>query len=85
VVAMDDVLFSRTMQDCQRFCDDSRAFACRAFAQKDDRCYLSGDDSVTLGGTPQPVEIGAKYKEKVCSRSECLFFPLDFGKSSLSG
>lgn len=71
VVAMDDILFSRTANDCQRFCDDARAFQCRSFAQKEDRCYLSGDDSVTLDGVPQPVEIGAVYKEKICARSTC--------------
>jgi hypothetical protein len=72
VVAMDDILFSRSAQDCQRFCDDARAFNCRSFAQKDDRCFLSGDDSVTLPSVPQPVEIGATYKEKVCARSKLL-------------
>ncbi len=70
VAAMDDMLFSRSASDCQRFCDDARAFHCRAFAQKDDRCYLSGDDSINLDGVPQQVEIGAVYKEKVCARSE---------------
>ena len=86
VIANDDILYSRTVQDCQRFCDDvsgtiiilyfpfllkkirsytvklthshnivwtisteckllscfmqARAFNCRSFAQKGDRCYL---------------------------------------------
>jgi len=71
VVANDDILYSRTVQDCQRFCDDARAFNCRSFAQKGDRCYLSGDDSTTLPDTKQPVENGATYKEKVCTRSTC--------------
>ena len=63
-----------------RFCDDARAFNCRAFAQKDDRCFLSGDDSVTLRGggggsadqppPPLPIEVGAVYKEKICTRSK---------------
>ena len=70
VVAMDDILFSRTAADCQRFCDDARAFNCRSYAQKEDRCYLSGDDSMTLPGVPQPVEIEAVYKEKICTRSK---------------
>ena len=51
-------------------CDDARAFNCRSFAQKDDRCFLSGDDSATLGGVPQPVDIGAVYEEKVCTKSK---------------
>ena len=72
VVAMDDILFSRSFKDCQRFCDDARAFNCKSYAQKGDRCYLSGDDSITLQGVPQPVEIGAIYKEKVCTRSKYL-------------
>ena len=67
---MDDILFSRTSADCQRFCDDARAFNCRSYAQKEDRCYLSGDDSMTLPGVPQPVEIEAVYKEKICTRSK---------------
>ena len=70
VVAMDDILFSRTSADCQRFCDDARAFNCRSYAQKEDRCYLSGDDSMTLPGVPQPVELEAVYKEKICTRSK---------------
>ena len=70
VIAMDDILFSRSSSDCQRFCDDARAFNCRSYAQLEDRCYLSGDDSVNLEGVPQPVEIGAVYKEKVCTRSK---------------
>ena len=91
VVAMDDILFSRSSNDCKRFCDDARynfrsilyivfeiiricifyrAFNCRSYAQKGDRCYLSGDDSVTLQGVPQPVDIGAVYKEKACTRSK---------------
>ena len=49
----------------------ARAFNCRSFAQKGDRCYLSGDDSSTLHDTPQPEERGATYKEKVCTRSTC--------------
>ena len=72
VVAMDDILFSRTSSDCQRFCDDARAFNCRSYAQKEDRCYLSGDDSMTLPGVPQPVELEAVYKEKICTRSKTL-------------
>ena len=78
VIAMDDILFSRTSQDCQRFCDDARAFNCRSFAQKDDRCYLSGDDSISLDGVPQPVEIGAVYKEKICARSKSIYGPRAF-------
>ena len=79
VISNDDVLFSRTTADCQRFCDDARAFNCRAFAQKDDRCFLSGDDSVTLGGgvddssesaPPLPIDVGSVYKEKICTRSK---------------
>jgi len=71
VVAMDDILYSRTVQDCERFCDDARAFNCRSLSQKDDRCYLSGDDTVTLPSVPQPTEPGSVYKEKVCTRSTC--------------
>ena len=67
---MDDILFSRTSKDCQRFCDDARAFNCRSYAQKEDRCYLSGDDSVTMEDIRQPSEPGAIYKEKICTRSK---------------
>lgn len=71
VRAMDDVLFSRTSKDCQRFCDEARAFNCRSYAQKGDRCFLSGDDA--LPDTPQPMDMGAIYKEKICTRSESYF------------
>ena len=64
--------YSRSANDCQRFCDDARAFNCRSFAQKADRCYLSGDDSVTLPEMTQPVDLGALYREKVCTRSKSL-------------
>ena len=68
-----------------RFCDDARAFNCRAFAQKDDRCFLSGDDSVTLRGgggnsdqaPPLPIDVGAVYKEKICTRSKTYFSGLE--------
>ena len=36
----------------------ARAFNCRSLAQKNDRCYLSGDDSVTLPDVSQPTDIG---------------------------
>ena len=64
------LLFSRSANDCQRFCDDARAFNCRSFAQKADRCYLSGDDSIALPEVTQPVDLGALYREKVCTRSK---------------
>ena len=34
---------------------------------------MSGDDSMTLPGIPQPVEIDAEYKEKICTRSKINF------------
>ena len=63
-------IFFRSANDCQRFCDDARAFNCRSFAQKADRCYLSGDDSIALPEVTQPVDLGALYREKVCTRSK---------------
>ena len=36
----------------------------------------SGDDSTTLPDTKQPVENGATYKEKVCTRSKFNDFKL---------
>ena len=38
----------------------ARAFNCRSLSQKDDRCYLSGDDTVTLPSVPQPTEPGRR-------------------------
>ncbi|XP_023323415.1 uncharacterized protein LOC111697594 [Eurytemora carolleeae] len=63
VVAMNDIFYSRTVQ--------ARAFNCRSLSQKDDRCYLSGDDSISLPNIPKPTEPGATYKEKACTRSTC--------------
>ena len=62
----------------------ARAFNCRSFAQKGDRCYLSGDDSSTLHDTPQPEERGATYKEKVCTRSTCDGGIFTFEKTQLT-
>ena len=73
--------FFRSANDCQRFCDDARAFNCRSFAQKADRCYLSGDDSIALPEVTQPVDLGALYREKVCTRSK-FFFAIFFIKYS---
>ena len=43
----------------------ARAFNCRSLSQKDDRCYLSGDDTVTLPSVPQPTEPGRRETDTV--------------------
>ena len=51
----------------------ARGFTCRAFtyAMEEKRCYLSGDDSVSLSNAPLVIKRDAVYAEKQCSLSKC--------------
>jgi hypothetical protein len=51
----------------------ARGFTCRAFtyAMEEKRCYLSGDDSVSLSNAPLVIKRDAVYAEKQCSISKC--------------
>jgi hypothetical protein len=51
----------------------ARGFTCRAFtyAMEEKRCYLSGDDSISLSNAPLVIKRDAVYAEKQCSISKC--------------
>ena len=51
----------------------ARGFTCRAFtyAMEEKRCYLSGDDSISLSSAPLVIKRDAVYAEKQCSLSKC--------------
>ena len=50
----------------------ARGFTCRAFtyAVEEKRCYLSGDDSISLNNAPLIIKRDAVYAEKQCSISK---------------
>jgi hypothetical protein len=53
-------------------CFQARGFTCRAFtyAMEEKRCYLSGDDSISLSSAPLVAKRDAVYAEKQCSISK---------------
>lgn len=48
-VSMDQVEFAQSQGECESLCDQARVFTCRAysFTAEENRCYLSGDDSIS--------------------------------------
>lgn len=54
------------------YCFQARGFTCRAFtyAMEEKRCYLSGDDSISLSSAPLVAKRDAVYAEKQCSVSK---------------
>ena len=64
------------------------AFTCRAFtfSKEENRCYLSGDDSISLSNAPLTIRPHAVYAEKQCSISKyfiylvCIWFIRTFIK-----
>lgn len=75
VVSMDQLQFALNPDDCQMQCDKETTFNCRAYSITSNRCYLSGDDSVSLLGpgilNPLPRRPGATYAEKKCVTELC--------------
>ncbi|XP_021930316.1 uncharacterized protein LOC110834946 [Zootermopsis nevadensis] len=73
VISMDELQFAASQGECEALCDQARGFTCRAFtyAMDEKRCYLSGDDSVSLSSAPLVVKRDAVYAEKQCSISQC--------------
>ena len=69
---MDELQFAASQSECEALCDQARGFTCRAFtyAADEKRCYLSGDDSISLSNAPLTIKRGAVYAEKQCSISE---------------
>lgn len=63
---MDSLQFASSSDDCQVQCDSEATFNCRAYTYTNNRCFLSGDDSVSLGPIVLPEKPGATYGEKKC-------------------
>lgn len=66
VVSMDLLQFATAVDDCQTQCDRETTFNCRAYSYMENRCYLSGDDTVSLGPSGLPPMTNAAYGEKKC-------------------
>nr|CAD7262146.1 unnamed protein product [Timema shepardi] len=73
VISMDELQFAASQGECEALCDQARGFTCRAFTYSagEKRCYLSGDDSVSLSNAPLILKREAVYAEKQCSISQC--------------
>ncbi|XP_045103920.1 uncharacterized protein LOC123499645 isoform X4 [Portunus trituberculatus] len=73
VVSMDALEFANIQSDCESLCDTTRIMNCRAytFDPQEKRCYLSGDDSVSLNQTVLPLKAGVLTGEKQCTVSQC--------------
>ncbi|KAK8733710.1 hypothetical protein OTU49_006439, partial [Cherax quadricarinatus] len=73
VVSLDALEFANIQSDCESLCDKSRIITCRSytFATQEKRCYLSGDDSVSLNQTVLPYMQGVVTGEKQCTVSQC--------------
>ncbi|CAL4087761.1 unnamed protein product [Meganyctiphanes norvegica] len=73
VISKDDLQFASSQADCESLCDKTRSFTCRAytFDGNQNRCYLSGDDSVSLNNTRFPSKNGVSSGEKMCTVSQC--------------
>jgi hypothetical protein len=70
-VAEQELSFNNTKENGN--CFQARGFTCRAFtyAMEEKRCYLSGDDSISLSSAPLGAKRDAVYAEKQCSISKC--------------
>ncbi|KAL1469347.1 hypothetical protein MTO96_005044 [Rhipicephalus appendiculatus] len=66
VVSMDLLQFATAVDDCQTQCDRETTFNCRAYSYMENRCYLSGDDTISLGPSGLPPMTNAAYGEKKC-------------------
>ncbi|RWS11638.1 uncharacterized protein B4U79_13044 [Dinothrombium tinctorium] len=72
VVTMDSLVFALNLEDCQLKCDKESTFNCRSFSITDKRCFLSGDDTVSLANTLLPTKPGSVYGEKKCVTEHCV-------------
>uniref|UniRef100_T1JZ41 ZP domain-containing protein n=1 Tax=Tetranychus urticae TaxID=32264 RepID=T1JZ41_TETUR len=71
VITMDSLVFAHNIEDCEHKCDKEYTFNCRSFSIDSQRCFLSGDDSVSLSHASLPVKHGAMYGEKKCVTETC--------------
>ena len=70
---MDSLVYANSTEDCQFKCDKEPSFNCRAYSIEDKRCFLSGDDRISLSLSPagMPVRYGSLYGEKKCVTEHC--------------
>lgn len=68
---MDSLVFAQNIEDCEHKCDKEFTFNCRSYSMDGKRCFLSGDDSVSLANAALPVKIGSIYGEKKCVTETC--------------
>ncbi|CAK9252583.1 unnamed protein product [Sphagnum jensenii] len=72
VITMDSLVFALNLEDCQLKCDKESTFNCRSFSIADKRCFLSGDDTVSLTNVVLPGKQGSIYGEKKCVTENCV-------------
>ena len=73
VITMDSLVFATNIEDCQFKCDKEHTFNCRSYSIEDKRCFLSGDDRVSLSlPAGMPIKYGSLYGEKKCVTEHCL-------------
>ncbi|XP_074603612.1 uncharacterized protein LOC141857092 isoform X3 [Brevipalpus obovatus] len=71
VITMDSLVFAQNIEDCEHRCDKEFTFNCRSYSMESKRCFLSGDDSVSLSNAALPIKIGSIYGEKKCVTEAC--------------
>ena len=64
-------MFAENLVDCQQKCDKESTFNCRAFSLNGKKCYLSGDDTISLSNSALPSRSGYMYGEKHCVTEHC--------------
>jgi len=68
---MDSLVFAHNVEDCESKCDKEYTFNCRAYSIESKRCFLSGDDSISLSNPTLPFKLGSFYGEKKCVTELC--------------
>jgi hypothetical protein len=73
IISMDALKFAQTAQDCQMKCNQESTFNCRSYSFHQQRCFLSGDDSVSLNSNliKLPQKQGWMFGEKKCLVELC--------------
>lgn len=71
VITMDSLIFANGVDECQSKCDKEHTFNCRAYSIMDKKCFLSGDDSISLLNSQHPSKPGSLYGEKKCITENC--------------
>ena len=73
IISMDALKFAQTAQDCQMKCNQESTFNCRSYSFHQQRCFLSGDDSVSLNSNliKLPPKQGWMFGEKKCLVELC--------------